>query len=134
MFLHLLKGPEREAFAGLAKHLVGADEDESVAEARALSAMDVELGLSVASVPAASPTPDLLATFESPTARAAVVLELLGLAYVDGHYHPNETQLIESIAAELGVSERRLGQMEDWVQREMSLVTEAEQLIAGDGA
>jgi len=133
MFLHLLKGPEREAFAGLAKHLVGADEDESVAETRALSAMDLELGLSVAHVPPAKPTPALLATFGSPSARAAVVLELLGLAYVDGHYHPNETALIERIAAELGVSERRLLEMENWVQREMALVTEAEALLVGNG-
>ena len=128
MFLHLLSGPEREAFAGLAKHLVGADEDESIAEERALSAMDVELGLTISKVPAAKPTPELLATFETPSTRAAVVLELLGLAYVDGHYHPNETAVIERIAAELGVDEPRLLQMESWVQREMALVTEAEAL------
>jgi uncharacterized tellurite resistance protein B-like protein len=134
MFLRHLTPPQRKAFAGLAKHLVGADDDASGAEARALSAMDLELGLSVATVPPAQPTPELLATFESTTARAAVVIELLGLAYVDGHYDPSETQTIERIATSLGIPENRLLQMENWVLRQMALASEAESLLAAENA
>jgi uncharacterized tellurite resistance protein B-like protein len=125
MFLFHLTSAERTAFVGLAKHLIAADGREGSAETAALRLLEVELGLPVANLPALPPSPQVLGTFVSRASRAAVVLELLSLAYADGLPHPNEMEMLKSVAGGLGISELRLLEMENWVVQQLPLSAEA---------
>jgi uncharacterized tellurite resistance protein B-like protein len=126
MFLFHLTPAERRAFAGLARHLVIADGGEGPAETEALRRVEDELGIPVSNLPALAPTSELLGTFVSAASKGAVVLELVALAYADGLPHPDEMELLKSVAVGLGISELRLLEMENWVVQQMALSAEAQ--------
>ena len=121
MFLFHLTPAERPAFVGLAKHLVSADDSEGPAETGALQQIQEELGIPVSNLPALAPTAEVLGTFVSTASRAAVVLELVALAYADGLPHPAEMEMLKGVAVGLGISELRLLEMENWVVQQMAL-------------
>jgi uncharacterized tellurite resistance protein B-like protein len=125
MFLFYLTPVERRAFVGLAKQLVAADGDEGPAETEALRRIEVELGIALVDLPSAAPTSGLLATFVSRASKAAVVLELLTLAYADGLPHPDEMEMLRGVAVGLGIPELRMLEMEDWVVKQIPLTAEA---------
>jgi uncharacterized tellurite resistance protein B-like protein len=132
MFLFHLAPAEREAFVGLAKYLVAADGREGHSEAAALHSLEVELGIPVEEVAAAAPTPQLLSSFASRSSRGAVLLELLTLAYTDGEPHPQEMELLKTIAEGLGISELRLLEMEHWVVQQLPLSAKAHAFLTED--
>jgi uncharacterized tellurite resistance protein B-like protein len=125
MFLFHLNPEERRAFVGLAKQLIAADAREQPNEAGVLRLMALELGIPVADLPPTPPRQEVLATFSSKASRVAVLMELLTLAYADGEPHPQEMELLETVAAGFGVPELRLLEMEDWIVRQLSLNAEA---------
>ncbi|HEU4580035.1 MAG TPA: TerB family tellurite resistance protein [Polyangiaceae bacterium] len=125
MFLFHLSRDERRAFVGLAKHLIAADAREQPDEIGVLRLMERELGIPVAELPATPPRADVLATFSSKASRVAVLMELLTLAYADGEPHPEEMELLKTVAAGLQIPELRLLEMEDWIVRQLSLNAEA---------
>ena len=125
MFLVHLTPIERTAFVGLAKHLVAADGREGPAETEALRLLERELGTPVAGIPAVEPSSEVLATFVTRASKAAVVLELLTLAYADGLPHPDEMEMLKVVASGVGISELRLLEMEDWVVQQMPLSAQA---------
>jgi uncharacterized tellurite resistance protein B-like protein len=129
MFLFHLTLPERRAFVGLAKHLVIADDREGSAETEALQRVADELGIVVSNVPAMLPTSEVLDTFVSTASKATVVLELLALAYADELPHPNEMEMLKSVALGLGISELRLLEMENWVVQQMALSAQAKRFL-----
>jgi hypothetical protein len=126
MFLFHLTPAERSVFVGLAKQLIAADGREGPAETAALRLLEIELGTPVANLPALAPTLPVLSTFVSRASRAAVVLELLALAYADGLPHPNEMEMLKGVALGVGFSELRLLEMENWVVQQMPLSAEAQ--------
>ncbi len=132
MFLFHLAPAERIAFVGLARHLIAADGREGVAEAAALEALEVELGLPATEIAPAAPTPELLSTFASRSSRGAALLELLALAYADGVPHPEEMELLKTIAAGLHISELRLLEMEHWVVQQLPLNAIANAFLSED--
>lgn len=132
MFLFHLAPAERRAFAGLARYLTAADGREGAAEAAALHLLEVELGLPLEEVQATAPTPELLATFASRSSRGAALLELLALAYADGVPHPDEMELLKTIAAGLQISELRLLEMEHWVVQQLPLNAVAHAFLMED--
>lgn len=132
MFLFHLNPEERRAFVGLAKQLIAADAREQPEEAGVLRLMELELGIPVADLPATPPRAEALATFSSKQSRVAVLMELLTLAYADGEPHPKEMDLLETVAAGLGIPELRLLEMEDWIVRQLSLNAEANAFLIDD--
>jgi hypothetical protein len=132
MFIFHLAPAERRAFLGLARYLIAADGREGVAEAAALGALEVELGLPVTDVAPTAPTPEVLATFASRSSRGAALLELLALAYADGVPHPDEMELLKTIAAGLHISELRLLEMEHWVVQQLPLNATAHAFLSED--
>jgi uncharacterized tellurite resistance protein B-like protein len=132
MFLFHLTPLERTAFVALARHLVAADGGEGLAEAAALSRIEVELGLPVEDIAAAPPTPELLGRFASRSSRGAALLELLALAYADGVPHPQEMELLKTLAEGLKISELRLLEMEHWVVQQLPLSALAEAFLTAD--
>jgi uncharacterized tellurite resistance protein B-like protein len=125
MFLVHLTPMERTAFVGLAKHLVAADGREGPAETEALRLLEGELGTPVAGIPAVEPSSEVLATFASTASKAALVLELLTLAYADGLPHPDEMEMLKVVASGVGISELKLLEMEDWVVQQIPLTAKA---------
>ena len=132
MFLFHLAPAERRAFAGLARYLTAADGREGAAEAAALQQLEVELGLPLEEIEPAPPTPELLGTFASRSSRGAALLELLALAYADGVPHPEEMELLKTIAAGLHISELRLLEMEHWVVQQLPLNATAHAFLSED--
>jgi tellurite resistance protein len=132
MFLFHLNQAECLAFVGLAKYLIAADGREGPTEKEALRALGVELGMPIADLTATAPTAQVLGTFASRTSRAAAVLELLALAYADGVPHPEEMEMLKSVATGLGISELRLLEMEHWVVQQQPLTAEARRFLFDD--
>ncbi len=131
MFVYMLTTEQRRAFFGLAKHLIAVDGKIEDRELRALQQIEIEAGLSSSDIEPSEPTEQrVLDVLKGKPARAAALLELLGLAYADSEYHPSESDVIRSLAAGLGVSDAELLQMENWVLRQMALATEAEQFLS----
>ncbi len=124
---------ERRAFFGLAKYLVRADGKIADEEVRALRQIETEAGMSSDEVaPTDGSDARVLAVLRGKKARAATLLELIGLAYADREYHPTENAMIKSVASGLGVTDNELLQMENWVLRQMALATEAERFFEGE--
>lgn len=132
MFIHMLTPDERRAFFGLAKQLIAADGKIADEELHALRHIELEAGMSADEVaPTDGADPRVIAALKGKKARAATLLELLGLAYADREYHPKENAMIKSVAAALDVTDNELLQMENWVLRQMALATEAERFFEG---
>ncbi len=73
----------------------------------------------------------LVQSFDSERSRAAALMELIGLAYADTVYGPEERTFIEDLAQRMGISTVRLAQMESWVVRQLALVREGFALLEG---
>lgn len=131
MFLAHLTSVERAAFVGLAKHLIAADGREGPTETEALRMIEAELGTPVAGIRPIEPSSQVLATFVSRASRAALVLELLTLAYADGVPHPEEMEMLKVVASGVDISELELLEMEDWVVQQIPLTAKAKVFLNG---
>ena len=130
VFLHRLIDPEaKEAFAGLARHVLNASGELTAREARALFVMHSELELEIGALEAQDDIETLAAKVRHPQARLATLLELFRLAFADGDIRPEERRVIDRVAAAWDSSAAHLAWSEDWVRRHLILAWEAEQRI-----
>lgn len=130
MFLHRLIDPEaKDAFAGLARHVLGASGELTAREARALFVMHSELELEIGALEVQEDVETLANKVRHPQARLAGLLELFRLAFADGDIRTEERAVIDRVAAAWDTSAERLAWSEDWVRRHLTLVWEAEQKI-----
>ena len=74
---------------------------------------------------------DLDRLFEDRLSRMALLLELVGVGYVDESFSPSESALIADVAAALHVPPEDLEKVESWVRRQIDLVREARDLVEG---
>ena len=74
---------------------------------------------------------DLGDLFEDRLTRMALLLELIGVGYVDDSFSPSESGLIWQVAVALQVQREELQKVESWVGRQMALVREARDLMEG---
>jgi uncharacterized tellurite resistance protein B-like protein len=130
MFLHALEPAEVHAFLGIAKHLIDADGRRDDAELRMLRFAEAETGVGAADVPSCAPSASVAQVVRTRRSRRAVLLELLGLAYADGEYHPHEREVIRAVSALFDVGDAELVKMEDWVQRQIALAAEANRFMS----
>lgn len=72
---------------------------------------------------------DLAIIFDTERAKCSLLLELLGVAYANHEYHINEEGLIKQYANVLDVSTDKLSALEKWVEKQLALSLEAEQLL-----
>jgi len=130
VFLHRLIDPEaKKAFAGLARHVLGASGDLTAREARALFVMHSELELEIGALDVQENVETLAESVRHPQAQLAGLLELFRLAFADGDIRPEERGIIDRVAAVWDVSAEALAWSEDWVRRHLTLAWEAEQKI-----
>lgn len=130
VFLDHLSAAEAGAFLALARLVVLADGSLSDEEAPALAALTKALDFPPA--PAGDTVAELAALFTNRRAQVSALLELMGLGFVDGQYHPVEREIIGEVAAAFGVGAAELLAMEGWVIRQGVLMREAAGFWAED--
>lgn len=130
MFLHILNDRQQRAFLALAQRFVEADSHLSSEERNLLELMRAEMGLSFDDEIPSADTRELLQAFDTGQARAAVVLELLGVGHADEHFSPEESALLNEVAQSFGITPEKLARFDDWVQRQLALAREAEEFWA----
>ena len=129
MFLSTLNIEQQQAFLGLARLFVEADGQLASQEKAMLEVMKAEMGLSEDIEFPTDNLPNLLKPFDSKPAKAAALLEIIGLGYSDNDFHPQESILVKSMAEDFNVSEDEILHMENWVLRQIMLVREATQFF-----
>ncbi len=72
---------------------------------------------------------ELSGLFKTQREKYSLLLELLGVAHANQEYHSNEKDLIGQYADELDVSPKQLADLEAWVEKQLALSIEAEQLL-----
>ena len=131
MFLENMTGGEKSAFLGLAQELVRADGVLSSKEDELLASLTAMAGHQQA---AEGTLEDLAGTFQTRKAKVSALLELLGLALVDGEYHTATRAVVAGIAKAFCFGEDELGGMEAWVARQIVLIEEAAAFWSGEDA
>lgn len=127
MFIDRLDSNQQGALLSIAAQLIEADGNISAQETALLNALRNQMAGDVKSAPVS--VSDLSGIFVTTPAKAAFLLELLGLAHADAEYHVTEKDFISNVATVLSVSELTLADMESWVCRQFALVREAEQFM-----
>ena len=130
MFLENMSGGEKSAFLGLAQELVRADGVLSSKEEELLASLAAMAGHQAAK----GTLEDLAGTFQTRKAKVSALLELLGLARVDGEYQTATRAVVAGIAKAFGFGEDELGGMEAWVARQIALIEEAADFWNGEDA
>lgn len=131
MFIDRLTPEEQLPFLSVAFRLLAVDgvtEDETAA----LSILTAQSSIGPAWSPDTStPIADLLSAIKTPMSRRASMMELLGLAYADATFGPEERAFIKQAAELMSLSVTETAQMENWVVRQLNLAREAELLLRG---
>lgn len=73
---------------------------------------------------------ELNSLFDTKLVKYSLLLELLGVALSNDEYHTNEQNLIFQYATALEVSKDELNLLEKWVEKQLALQKEINQLLA----
>lgn len=125
MFLNELSPEQRRALHVLARQIIDADERLTLREVERLDEIYEESGLGAETASAPSGAGDLNLLFPTARERSVVVVELLLVAYADGHLHPREEAAIQRIAARLQLDQGLWSHILDWARRHAALAAEA---------
>lgn len=125
MFVNSLNPDQQGIFLHLAQRLIAADGNISDQEQLMLDTLHSQMQSGVVAIS----TADITKAFPSKRSKVSVLLELLGLAHADEHYHVSEQDFISVLAAQMGISPTTLAQMENWVIRQFALMRETQQLM-----
>lgn len=127
MFVHNLNSDQQSALLYLARVVAEADGNSDELQTtmveilKAQSNADVEMKETQIS--------ELATLFSTEREKCSLLLELLGIVLANNEYHQNERSLIAEYADVLGVSNTKLFELENWVQRQLALSQEAEALL-----
>ena len=127
MFVHNLNSDQQSALLYLARVVAEADGNSDELQTgmveilKAQSNADVEMKEIQIS--------ELATLFSTAREKCSLLLELLGIVLANNEYHHNERSLIAEYADVLGVSNTKLFELENWVQRQLALSQEAEALL-----
>lgn len=127
MFVTRLNGRQQGVLLTLGKQLIAADGNIHDKETELLAALQSQMAPDIE----AAAVCQLGEEFSTQESKAALLLELLGLAHADADYHLDEKDFIAKIALDIGVGKDLLADMESWVVRQFALVREAEEFMEG---
>jgi uncharacterized tellurite resistance protein B-like protein len=138
MFLNLLDAEQQRLFVMAARAV--AEQDGKVADVEE-SLLDAVLAeCEIDQDPGTMAFADLLTAIDGalstdPHARNAFLLELAGVAVIDGEAHPSELAVLAQVGECLDVTEERLSEFVDFAVQARALVVRGRGLVAtGDGA
>lgn len=129
MFLHLLNKDQKAAFLTLAHRVSMSDGEDGLDEMEALEGLKRRMGITADPEISAVLGNLYLEPFDTPQARAIVLMELLTIVYSDGFLHEGEAQLIGEIATGLEIDQERLSKMAEWAMNALDLEADGESLI-----
>lgn len=132
MFLNLLQPDQQVAFVHAARAVAERDGEVSEVESALLDAVRAECGLD--ELPAPHPELDVCAraaeVLPDDVARRVFLLELAGVALIDGDAHPSELALVGEVADALGISGAALADMLAFAARAQQLVVDGQRIVA----
>ena len=67
--------------------------------------------------------------FSTQKAKVSFMLELIAIAHTDNDYHVNEVNLVNEVSSILDVGPKLLDELEDWVVKQTTLLSQAEELM-----
>ena len=129
MFVQYLSERQQAALLHYSYEMMRAD---NVVEAEESVHLDVLRSQARPSVEAEDiPIGELPDLFEDRLSRIALLLELVGMGFVDEKFTAEESSLIGRLAAALEIGYDDLTSIESWVRRQLELVEEARDLMEG---
>lgn len=130
MFLNVLTRPQQAAFVHAARAMLRADGQVVEAELALMEAIHAECDLPEVETFEGDAVAEAVAVLDSVPARNAFMLELAGVAVIDGEAHDAELALLGEFAAGLGVAEERLQEFVAFAERANALVQDGRELLA----
>lgn len=124
MFLNLLDNDEKLAFVELAERMIEADGLVIGREEASLAALKAEMGTPSEAIGGRT-TEELAGVFKGWRSKVVALLELIGLGYTDTSFSIGEQSLVDQVAQTMGMSEKELASIEEWVQEHVSLIRRA---------
>jgi hypothetical protein len=131
MFLHILTLDQQTAFLALAKKFIATDEVLSSDEHNQLELAMAETGWDFDEEVPDMAIEDIVALFDTPTSRRVALLELIGIGLADQEFHPNENAFVCDLASRWGMDTGIVPKLQSWVERQLQLAREGEELLAG---
>src|SRR5437868_2736344 len=126
MFLHLFNDAQQKAFLALARQFIDSDRKLAEGEKNLLELMYAEMGQDFNAELPQGDLASLSQAFDSRQARAAALLELIGVGHADDDFSPEENAFVRQVAQRLGISEGEVDEMDRWVERQLALAQEVE--------
>jgi len=131
MFLHILTDRQQAAFLSLARQFIEADQALSDEESNHLELMMAETGWDFDEEVPVRPLEELVPEFDTPTSRRVALLELIAVGHADEHFHPDEDAFVRDLAGRWDVNAAEVARLEGYVQKQIALIAEAQELLAG---
>lgn len=132
MFLDLLNPTQQALFFELARAVTERDGIAVQTEEALLSAAQTECGREAP--PDARELEVVLGdvgpAFDEGPSGSVLLMELAGVALIDGDAHPAETGVVATVAERAGISAERLAECFEFAERARTLVVDGQTLIA----
>lgn len=132
MFLNLLRPDQQIAFIHAARAVAEQDGQVTEVEVALLDGLRAECGL--AELPPTEADADVAGmaadVLQDDVARRVFMLELAGVALIDGEAHPAEVELVGAFGAALGVTGDALAEMLAFAERGQRLILDGRRIIA----
>ena len=129
MFLHELTELQKETFICLAHDIIVSDGILRADEKFMMEQLRREIGLSNDFEPHYITLEGIDSIFDTRSARIAVLLNLIRLAYADGAFEIEERFLLAEICQIFSIDSRLFALAENWVRRLIALEKEARTLM-----
>ncbi|TAE47321.1 MAG: hypothetical protein EAZ06_00205 [Cytophagales bacterium] len=120
MFLNILEKKEKEAYFALAKRLINADNQIMHQEDVLMRAMQQEMQWDVEKLLHLSDNlsiKELCDVFVEKRTRVCAIMELIGIAFVDGEFVNAEQELIYEIGECMQMDKEEINMYIDWAKR-----------------
>lgn len=132
MFLSLLQPDQQVAFVHAARAVAEQDGEITQVEVALLDALRAECGLE--ELPPVRAGADIAVTVadavRDDAARRVFMIELAGVAVIDGEAHPAEVGLVGRIGTALEITEEMLAEMLAFAERARQLILDGQRIIA----
>ncbi|WP_404418826.1 TerB family tellurite resistance protein [Marinospirillum sp.] len=128
MFIHYLNLDQQSALYHFSKQLIAVDGHIDERENLLLETI-VSQCSDNANLDKSYDLVELSSLFSKHSEKMAFLLELVGVGYADQVLKESENDFIKHISETIGVDLSRIEEMKGWVQRQLALVTEAQNFL-----
>lgn len=127
MFVQNLNDTQQSYLLALSKELIGIDGELDEKELAMLQILESQCNDGIEEVDVDFET--LTTVFEDQIHKTSLLLELIGLAYSDSEFHETEKKWLEKLIGALGIENSKYQKMVTWVEAQMKLVVDAQELM-----